>query len=126
MDKALFIGLSAAFFTAYSLVASALVNPTSSIIPIETVDQRCDDEPTILLPGDPCYQQEASRIPIIGGLLSGLSNIIEIASNMFGGFGQLITFQAGLPAASFITLLIFVPLGFINGFIIFSAIRGSS
>lgn len=128
MAKALFVGLSAAFFTGYSLIASALLVPNQNpITPISPPSQEDCDDVVILLPGTACYQQEASTIPIIGGLLAGASNVLSIAGTLFGGFFQLITFQAqGLGAASMITALIFVPLGFINGFIIFTAIRGSS
>lgn len=125
MGKAVFLGMSAAFFTAYALIANALVIPNERITPISTQTSDCEDV-TILLPGDPCYTEEASGIPIIGPLLAGLSNTISVAASLFSGFMQLITFQAnGLYAASLITALIFYPLGFINAFIIFSAIRGS-
>lgn len=124
MGKALFLGLSAAFFIGYSAVASALLVDSSSIAPIADVtSQECESPSGILLPGDPCYEAEARNVPFIGGLLAGLSNIVEVATNLFSGFGQLITFQAGLPGASMVTAIIFVPLGFVNAFIIYTAIR---
>lgn len=127
MAKALFMGLSAAFFIAYSLLANALLIANDTITPIsQPSTENCEDVP-ILLPGDPCYAQEASGIPIIGPILEGLSSTVSVAASLFSGFFQLITFQAnGLEAASFITILIFGPLTFINGFIIFTAIRGGS
>lgn len=128
MGKAIFMALSVAIFVAYSLVANALLIPNETISPIGLPgDEECVSESAILLPGDPCYEAEASRIPIIGDFLAGLSNAFEVATNLFSGFFQLITFQArGLESASLITALIFVPLGFANAFIVFSAIRGSS
>lgn len=131
MFRALFLGMSVAFFIGYSLIADALLTPTSEITPITSLNELdCplprDGGPGILLPGDPCYTKEASRIPIIGDFLAGFSDALEAAGQLFDGFFQLITFQSGLPAASFITLLIFVPLGFINAFMIFTAIRGTS
>lgn len=127
MAKALFVGLSAAFFTVYSLIATALVVPNQSINPISPPSQEDCDEVVILLPGTACYEQEASTIPFIGGLLSGASNVLSLAGDLFGGFFQLITFQAeGLGSASLITALIFVPLAFVNAFIIFTAIRGTA
>lgn len=129
MGKALFLGLSAAFFTAYSIVAGAVLHPSDKIISITAASDQCTTPPDpqhILLPGEPCYNKEVSRIPVIGSLLKGLSNIIDVATNLFSGFGQLVTFQAGLPQASAITLLIFIPLGFVNGYIFYSAIRGNS
>jgi hypothetical protein len=125
MGKALFVGLSAAFFTAYSLIATALFVPTDTITPIGLPGERCEDAPLVLLPSDPCYAQEASRIPFIGDFLAGLSNALEVAGNIFSGFFQLLTFQTENTGASVITLMIFMPLGFVNAFIIFGAIRGS-
>lgn len=127
VGRALFLGLSAAFFIGYSLIATALVIPTSKIVPIENLaDQECVDTGGIVLPGDPCYREAASSIPVIGGLLAGLSDITSVVGDLFSGFFQLISFQSGFTAASIITLIIFVPLGFINAFIIFTAVRGSS
>ena len=126
MGKALFMGLSAVFLTAYSLLATALFVPTSTLEPISATQELDCSDAGFLVPGDPCYKVEAKRIPIIGGLLAGVSDVLDVAGQMFSGFGQLLTFQTGSSAASFITLLIFVPLGFINAFIIFGAIRGSS
>ena len=126
MGKALFVGLSAAFFTAYSLIATALFVPTDTIIPIGLPGERCedDDDSLILLPSNPCYAKEAKKIPWVGEFLAGLSDALEVAGNIFSGFFQLLTFQTGNTGASVITLMIFMPLGFVNAFIIFGAIRG--
>lgn len=137
MNKALFLGLSAVFFIAYAAIANALLIPNDDrivAISVPSTDSAdtdpCADAPVILLPGDPCYTQQANRIPIIrniAGLLTGVTNILTTAGSLFSGFFQLITFQApGLETASIITAMIFIPLGFVNGFIIFTAIRGSS
>lgn len=128
MGKAVFLGLSAAFFIGYAALANALLVPNASITPISTPTSSdgldCESVP-ILLPGDPCYAEEAGGIPIIGPILEGLSNTVSVATSLFGGFFQLITFQAeGLAAASMVTALIFIPLGFANAYIIFTAIRG--
>jgi hypothetical protein len=130
MAKALWLGLSMAFFTGYSLIATALFVPTSTLEPVYTDGSSVDcssieDAGLIVLPGDPCYKEVASGIPIIGGFLSGVSDVLDVAGQMFSGFFQLVTFQTGFPAASFLTLLIFVPLFTINAFIIFGAIRGN-
>jgi hypothetical protein len=128
MDKALFIGLSAAFFTAYSLVASALLTPEQTrIVPItpqgnECVTQGIGENETCIA-DDP----RVRNLSWFGQFIGGVASVISVANDIFADFFQLLTFQAkGLEAASFVTALIFVPLGFINGFIIFSAIRGSS
>lgn len=137
MPKAIFLGLSAVFFIAYAAIANALLIPSNSqIVAISVPNQNatdtdpCADAPVILLPGDPCYTQQANRIPIvrnIAALLTGVTNILSAAGTLFSGFFQLITFQApGLESASMITAIIFVPLTFVNGYIVFTAIRGSS
>jgi hypothetical protein len=130
MDKALFLGLSAAFFMAYSLVAAALFNspadqitPISSPIPSE--EEHCEGFPTNY--HDFLICSGWGDVPIAGGIFEGIDDFITLAGNLFGTFFQLITFQVpGAVAASTVTFLIFIPLTFINGFIIFSAIRGSS
>lgn len=122
MNKALFVGISAAFFIAYSLAANALgVGGNDEIGPltVPTVQESQTES------GDPRLD-----IPVLGPIVkfvvSGIE-AVDAATNIFTGFFQLITFQApGLEQASLITLLIFVPLAFANGFIVFSAIRGSS
>lgn len=126
MGKALFVGLSAAFFIAYALVAQALLVPDQkTILPINNVSEGCitqgpeDDESCIS--DDP-----RTRIPILGPIVQAVASALEIGTQLFSGFFQLITFQAaGLESASLVTVLIFTPLTFINAFIIFTAIRGS-
>lgn len=123
MGKAVFIGLSAAFLTAYAIIANALLIQNELIEPISAsecitqgqgADQTCiSDDPAV-------------NIPILGPIIEATASAISVGFSLFNGFFQLITFQAnGLEAASAITALIFYPLGFVNAFIIFSAIRGS-
>lgn len=127
MGKALFVGLSAMFFIAYSAIANALLFPTSQILPIgNTVQTNADECSGIeIAPLGPNVICLGADIPILGPVLGGIQDIFSTAAQIFGGFFQLITFNAGLGAASMVTLMIFVPLGFANAFIIFSAIRGS-
>lgn len=125
MAKAVFLGLSAAFFIAYALVANALLIPNQETITFGTDQFGCitqgegDEEECIS--DDPRV-----NIPILGPIIEATANVISSSVQLFGPFFQLLTFQAqGLGAASFITVLIFTPLAIINGFIIFSTIRGS-
>lgn len=123
MNRAMFIGLSAVFFISYSLIANALGVGGDSLNPItapqsgDFVDEQCDGN-------------SVCDVPILGGIVKfvlGAGEAISDASNIFVGFFQLITFQApGMESASIVTLVIFVPLAFINAFIIFTAIRGTS
>lgn len=125
MAKALFLGLSAAFFIAYALVANALLIPDQKTITFGSNELGCitqgegaDEE---CISDDP-----AVRIPILGPIIETVANVISVGVQLFSPFFQLLTFQAeGLGAASFLTLLIFTPLLVINSFIIFSTIRGS-
>lgn len=131
MGKALFLGLSAAFFIAYSLIATALLVNTDTIAPPTTgnsnasTQEQCEGFPPssfhqfLLCSG-------WNNIPGVGDVLQGTDNVLQVAGTLFSGFLQLISFNAGLPAASFVTLLIFGPLAFINAYIVFTAIRGSS
>lgn len=132
MARALFIGLSFAFLTAYSLIASALLVDTSTIVPVSSIENVEDTEQTQTCSETPFGFQKFlicsgwNNIPGVGPALETAGNILSASFVIFGGFFQLITFNAGLPAASFITLLIFGPLLAVNAFIIFTAIRGSS
>lgn len=124
MAKALFLGLSAAFFIAYALVANALLIPNQETIVFGNNELGCltqgsgDDEECIS--DDPRV-----NIPILGPIIETAANILSASAQLFGPFFQLLTFQAqGLGAASFITVLIFTPLTIVNAFIIFSTIRG--
>lgn len=127
MGKALFLGLSAAFFIAYSLIANALFVDTSQISgftsPANTPEA---DNCTGILIISVCSTGTFNNVPFIGGLLQGTADVFTAAGQIFSGFAQLITFNAGSNSASIVTLLLFTPLGFINAFIIFTAIRGSS
>lgn len=126
MGRALFVGMSVAFFTAYSLVTSALLIPNDQITPItstsgfECVTQGEGDS-------ESCIEDDPrTRIWLIGPFIEAAANVLSVGADMFSGFIQVITFQAsGLEAASVVTLLIFGPLAFVNAFIVFSAIRGS-
>lgn len=125
MAKALFMGLSAAFFMGFSLIAAAL---------------DIGDGNTIIAPGITTSEQEQcigvfitvcstdfTGIPVIGQLLQAGSNVQEFFYQTFAPFFQLLTFQVpGLEAASIITIMIFGPLAFINAYIIFTAVRGST
>lgn len=126
MGKALFIGLSFAFLTGYSLVATALFVPASTLTPIGDVSELDCSDSGIVFPGDPCYKQETAKLGWLGDLLGGASDILDVTGQMFSGFWQLVTFQTGYSGASFLTLLIFTPLGAINAYIIFTAVRGGS
>ena len=126
MGRALFLGLSTAFFIAYALIANALLITDQKTITFGDSELGCitqgvgEDESCIK--DDPRV-----NIPILGPIIEATASAISVGAQLFGPFFQLITFQAeGLGAASFITLLIFTPLSVINGFIIFTAIRGSS
>lgn len=126
MGKTIFVMISVIFFSAYSLIANAMLVPASTITPIAGVTDNPEDcqgiEIAPLGPGIICID---SNVPIVGGFFETIGDAFSGASQMFSGFFQLITFQAGLPVASMVTLLIFVPLTFANAFIIFSTIRGS-
>lgn len=112
MLSALFIGGSAAFFTAYVLAANALgVIGDSEISPITP-------------PGADNPERNAP-FGFILDFADGVIDAFQVAFNLAGQFFQLLTFQApGQEAASLITAIIFVPLGFVNGIIIFRLIRG--
>lgn len=125
MAKALFLGLSAAFFIGYALIANALLIPNQETITFGSDQFGCitqgegDDESCIS--DDPVVS-----IPILGPIIETVANVISVSVQLFGPFFQLLTFQAqGLGVASLITVLIFTPLLLINAFIIFSTIRGS-
>jgi hypothetical protein len=130
MGKAIFLSLSVALFIGYSLIANALgfdgdpLDPLSS--PQSTssfVDEQCLNEET-------GQERLLCRAPVMGPIVKfilGTGQAVSAAADIFSGFFQLITFQApGQSAASLVTLLIFGPLTFANGFIIFNAVRGNS
>jgi hypothetical protein len=126
MAKAVFLALSAAFFTAYAIIASALLIPTQNITPINNNGLECitqgEGEDTTCISDDP-----AVNIPFLGPILEAVASSLSVGASLFSGFFQLITFQAnGLAAASVVTALIFVPLGIANAYIIFTAVRGST
>ena len=104
MGQAAFMGGSALFFTAYVLIAEAFgILGTSSISDIN-----------------------APGAPDRGGIFGAIDAVIQVFTfgfDLVARFFQLLTFQApGLEAASMVTLIIFVPLTFINGWIIVSGI----
>lgn len=107
MGKALFVGLTVIFFTAYVQIAAGVGVFGEEIAPLT-------------IPAPPVTG---------GGFLDTISAVFEIFKygfTMFVDFLKLITFQIpGQESASLLTAIIFVPLGFINGYIIFTAIRGS-
>lgn len=131
MGKALFLGLSAAILMGYSLIASAVVDSyDQKIVPISAPT---GSEPEVCEGFPPSgYNQFLicsgwGDLPAVGGLFTGVGDAFELAGKLFGGFFQLLTFQVpGLVAASTITAILFVPLGFINGYIIFTAIRSGN
>lgn len=131
MGRALFLGLSTAFFIAYSLIANALLMPVPNTVTSVGVPGSDDLEQSVCEGFPPTSMDQFlicsgwKDIPVAGPLFSGITNIIELAGQLFGTFFQLLTFQVPeAVAASMVTALIFIPLGFINGFIIFTAIRG--
>lgn len=138
MGKALFLGLSAGFLIAYALVSNALFGANSStlIVPISSPFSEdtnasgfCDSPGSFFVPQGAKFVicEVWNNIPVLSNISEGISDFYELATTIFGGFFQLITFQ--IPeavAASVITYIIFVPLGLANAFIIFTAIRGSS
>lgn len=105
--QAVFVGGSALFFLAYVLVAEAF---------------------GILSSGITVTAITAPSAPDRGGILGGIDAVIQAltyAFDLMSRFFQLLLFQApGLEGASLITLLIFTPLTFINGWIIFRGLRG--
>lgn len=111
MGQAIFIGASAAFFTVYLLIAEAMgFLGESSITAINAPEA-----------------ESGSEWSIFGFSFTPPDALLNIQQGfeLMGRFFQLLTFQQpGLEEASLITALIFVPLSFINGFIIFRAIRG--
>lgn len=127
MAKALFLGLSAAFFIAYALVANALLIPNQRTIHFGNEEfagciTQGEGEDVECIADDSRVQ----KLGFFGDLIEFVTSAVAVSVNLFSPFFQLITFQAqGLGAASFITVLIFTPLAIINGFIIFSTIRGS-
>lgn len=131
MAKALFLGLSAAFFICYSLIASALLTPvpnpiTNVGLPGAETSEVCEGFPPSSL-DQFLICSGWKDIPIAGSFFTGVTNVLEFAGTLFGAFFQLLLFQVPeAVAASMITAIIFVPLGFVNAFIIFTAIRGSS
>jgi len=132
MGKALFLALSAAFFIGYSLIANALGYGGDPLQPITTPGSGIAGE-TTEEEGQFCASGgflDVCDNPIWGPIIRTIAGFGEAVTNfatIFSGFFQLITFQApGQSEASMVTLLIFGPLTFANGFIIFSAVRGSS
>lgn len=124
MAKSLFLGLSAAFFIAYALVANALLIPDQKTIVFGNNELGCITQGTGS--DEECISDDPRvNIPILGPIIETAANILSASVQLFGPFFQLLTFQAqGLGAASFITVLIFTPLTIVNAFIIFSTIRG--
>lgn len=128
VGKALFLGMSAAFFIAFSAIAAALNFSTESEITppgVTALDEETGEEKCLGIFIQICGE-DLSGIPLVGPTVDALASIQQFAYELFAPFFQLLTFQVpGLEAASFITLLIFGPLAFINAYIIFTAIRGS-
>lgn len=112
MGSALFVAFSAAFFIVYNLVADALgVTGTSTITAINNF---------------PHFQQGGSFWDDIFTAYSAAVYPFIIAWQLFSRFFQLLTFQTpGMESASIVTAIIFIPLTFANGMIIFRALRGS-
>lgn len=107
MGRAIFVGLSVAFFGAYVAIANALGILGAGIDPLTV--------PTAPDTGGGFF-----------GSIEGIVAIFAYGFTLFGQFLKLITFQLpGQETTSLITALIFIPLGFINGYIVFTAIRGS-
>lgn len=108
MGRAFFVGLSAAFMTAYALIADALGLGSGDV------------------GFDPVEVPESPDRGGWDGFIDGVLASFSYAFDLMETFFQLLTFQAaGQETASVITLMIFVPLGFINAYIIFTAVRGS-
>lgn len=108
MGKALFLGGSAAFMTAYILFAEAFGLLGT------------DDIAAIGAPGTP--EGGSGFFAVLDAILSVFIYVFEL----IGRFFQLLTFQfPGTEVVALISLFIFIPLTFINGFILFTAIRGS-
>lgn len=133
MGKALFLAVSAGFFIAYAQLANALLLGQNSIItPISPVAENAQVDTScnsfLLICTNPNYYTEFwNGVPVIGSIVEGVADTFDFATKAFGGFFQLITFQVpDAVGASIFTILIFVPLSFANGYIIFTAIRGGS
>ena len=104
MGQAAFMGGSALFFTVYILIAEAF-----GILGQSTISDI-----------------DAPGAPDRGGFFGAIDAIIQVFAfgfDLVARFFQLLTFQApGLEAASMVTIIVFVPLTFINGWIIVSGI----
>lgn len=107
MGRALFVAFSVGFFGIYVLIANAL----------GVFGTRLE---SLTVPPPP--ETGGGFLDVIDGVIA----VFTYGFTLFSQFLALVTFQLpGQSELSVLTAVIFIPLAFANGYIVFTAIRGS-